>query len=241
LGATSGHKGELELEGTYVRSRKQSVFGYLKNVAVVNPHARITLVEPDGNTELFDRATETAPRKAYAIQPHPAGIELGELIRLLRYTERKRLGVFLRETFSSIGPITAQEICKLANLGVERTPQKLTHEEAKKLLSAFKQIKVKSPPVDCLSPIGEGLIKTGLEKEFKLDFVATGVRPVSVFAGNPFLVEVGLGYGGELDKEGRADILRFANRVPLIYQQGACAITHAAENVLWKNYSLTQP
>jgi DNA topoisomerase-6 subunit B len=236
-----GTRVELELEGSYVRSRRQSVLGYLKNVAIVNPHARITLVEPDGNIELFERATEIAPRKAYEIQPHPAGIELGELIRLLRYTKRKRLGVFLRETFSSIGLITAQEICNLAKLGIERSPQSLTHEEAKRLLWTFKQIKVKSPPVDCLSPIGEGLIKTGLEKEFKLDFVATAVRPVSVFSGNPFLVEVGLGYGGELEKEGRADMLRFANRVPLIYQQGACAITHAAESVPWKIYSLAQP
>jgi DNA topoisomerase-6 subunit B len=106
---------------------------------------------------------------------------------------------------------------------------------------AFKQIKVKSPPVDCLSPIGEDLIKAGLEKEFRLDFIATTVRPVSVYSGNPFLVEVGLGYGGELAKESRLEILRFANRVPLVYQQGACAITHAVESVAWKNYSLGQP
>ncbi|MCJ7444282.1 MAG: DNA topoisomerase VI subunit B [Methanotrichaceae archaeon] len=233
-----GTRIELEMGGSYVRSRRQSVFGYLKNVAIVNPHTRITLVEPDGNTELFERATETLPKKAYAIQPHPSGIELGELIRLLRYTERKKLGVFLKETFSSIGSIATQEICKLADLEPDRSPQSINHEEAKRILAAFKNIKVKSPPIDCLSPIGEDLIKASLEKEFKLDFVATATRPVSVFSGNPFLVEVGLGYGGELDKEGRIDIIRFANRVPLIYQQGACAITHAAESIPWKNYSL---
>ena len=114
-------------------------------------------------------------------------------------------------------------------------------KQAKRLLAAFKQIKVKSPPVDCLSPIGEELIKAGLEKEYRLDFIATTVRPVSVYSGNPFLVEVGLGYGGELEKESRVEILRFANRVPLVYQQGACAITHAVESVSWKNYSLGQP
>ncbi|MDD1753759.1 MAG: DNA topoisomerase VI subunit B, partial [Methanotrichaceae archaeon] len=106
-----GTKVELDLEGTYVRSRRQSVYGSLKNVAVVNPHARITLIEPDGNIEVFERATETLPKRAYAIQPHPTGIELGELIKLLRYTERKKLRVFLRETFSSIGSITAHELC----------------------------------------------------------------------------------------------------------------------------------
>ncbi|MDD1757293.1 MAG: DNA topoisomerase VI subunit B, partial [Methanotrichaceae archaeon] len=236
-----GTKVELDLEGTYVRSRRQSVYGSLKNVAVVNPHARITLIEPDGNIEVFERATETLPKRAYAIQPHPAGIELGELIKLLRYTERKKLRVFLRETFSSIGSITAHELCDLSNIDPERSPQSLNHEEAKRLLEAFKQIRVKSPPIDCLSPIGEDLIRAGLEKEYRLDFIATTTRPVSVCSGNPFLIEVGLGYGGELDKEGRIEILRFANRVPLVYQQGACAITHAVEVIPWKNYSLGQP
>jgi len=120
-------------------------------------------------------------------------------------------------------------------------PASLDHEQAKRLHGAFKAIKVKSPPVDCLSPIGEDLIKAGLEKEYRLDYIATTVRPVSVYSGNPFLVEVGLGYGGELEREGRVEILRFANRVPLVYQQGACAITHAVEGVSWKNYSLGQP
>ncbi|VVB69695.1 Type 2 DNA topoisomerase 6 subunit B [uncultured archaeon] len=236
-----GTRVELEMEGTYVRSRRQSVFGSLKSAAIVNPHARITLVEPEGNVEVFERATEALPKKAYAIQPHPAGIELGELIKLLRYTDKKKLRVFLKETFSSIGSISAQDLCLRAGLDPERHPSSLDHEEAKKLLAAFKQIKVKSPPVDCLSPIGEDLIKAGLEKEFRLDFIATTVRPVCVYSGNPFLVEVGLGFGGELERESRVEILRFANRVPLVYQQGACAITHAVESVSWKNYSLSQP
>lgn len=236
-----GTRVELEMEGSYVRSRRQSVYGLLKSTAIVNPHARLTLVEPEGNVEVFERATESLPKKAYAISPHPAGIELGELIKLLRYTDKKKLRVFLRETFSSIGAISAQELCSIAELDPDVPPAELDHEAAKRLHSAFKQIKVKSPPVDCLSPIGEELIKAGLEKEYRLDFIATTVRPVSVYSGNPFLVEVGLGYGGELEKESRIEILRFANRVPLVYQQGACAMTHAVESVSWKNYSLGQP
>ena len=236
-----GTRIELEMEGSYVRSRRQSVYGSLKSTAIVNPHARLTLVEPEGNMEVFERATESLPKKAYAISPHPAGIELGELIKRLRYTDKKKLRVFLKETFSSIGAISAQELCSLAGLDPDVPPVDLDHEAAKKLHAAFKQIKVKSPPVDCLSPIGEELIKAGLEKEYRLDFIATTVRPVSVYSGNPFLVEVGLGYGGELEKESRIELLRFANRVPLVYQQGACAMTHAVESVSWKNYSLSQP
>jgi len=236
-----GTRIEMEMEGTYVRSRRQSIYSYLKNVAIVNPHARITLVEPDGNIEIFERATQSLPEQAYEIKPHPAGIELGEMIKMLRYSERKKLGTFLKESFTSIGTITAQEVCQKAGLDPEMAPQGLNHDDAKRLLNAFKNIRVKAPPTDCLSPIGERLIRAGLEKEFKVDFIATATRPVAVYSGNPFQVEVGLAYGGELNKEGPIEILRFANRVPLIYQQGACAITHALENVSWKNYSLQQP
>jgi DNA topoisomerase-6 subunit B len=35
--------------------------------------------------------------------------------------------------------------------------------------------------------------------------------------------------------------MRFANRVPLLYQPGACAITKAVTGVNWKSYGLSQP
>ncbi len=236
-----GTRVELEIEGSYVRGRRQSVYSYLKNVAIVNPHARITLVEPDGSVERFERATERLPKKAFEIKPHPAGIELGELTKMLRYTERRKLSSFLRESFSSIGNISTQEICSISGLDPSMDPRSLDYEQAKSLFNALKSIKIKSPPVDCLSPIGEDLIRSGLAKEYRGDFIATVSRPVAVYAGNPFLVEAGIVYGGELQRDERLEILRFANRVPLIYQQGACAITHAIERISWRNYGLEQP
>jgi len=236
-----GTRVEMELEGSYVRSRRQSIYSYLKNVAIVNPHARITLKEPDGNVETFERATEKLPKPAYEIQPHPRGLELGGLIKMLRYTEKRKLSSFLKGTFSSIGTITAQELCDLAELDSNRPPSELTYREAQRLIEAFRKVRLKSPPTDCLSPIGEELIRMGLDKEYRVDFVATSTRSVSVYSGNPFLVEVGLAYGGELKSDGKVGVLRFANRVPLLYQQGGCGITHAIENVSWRTYSLSQP
>ncbi|HOK58415.1 MAG TPA: DNA topoisomerase VI subunit B [Methanothrix sp.] len=236
-----GTRVELDIEGSYVRGRRQSVYSYLKNVAIVNPHARITFVEPDGSTEKFERATELLPKRAYEIKPHPSGIELGELTKMLRYTERRKLSSFLKESFSSIGNIAAQEIIQNSGLDPSMDPRSLDYDQSKRLFEALRRIKLKSPPVDCLSPIGEDLIRSGLAKEYRVDFIATVSRPVSVYSGNPFVVEAGMGFGGELDRNGRVEILRFANRVPLIYQQGACAITHAIEGVSWKGYGLDQP
>ncbi len=235
-----GTRIELELEASYVKGRRQSVYEYLKDTAIVNPHARITLIEPDNNKIVFERATDKLPVQAQEILPHPHGIELGTLMKMLRYTDREKLAPFLRYSFSRIGLHTAEEICKKAGLDAEKDPREITLEEAKRLHEAFGKVKISTPPTDCLSPITEELVRKGIAKEHTVDFIETTTRPASVHNGNPFIVEAGIAYGGNLPKEEKVEILRFANRVPLLYQQGACAVTHAIENINWKNYSLEQ-
>jgi DNA topoisomerase-6 subunit B len=120
----------------------------------------------------------------------------------------------------------------------------LTLEGAGAILEAIKKVKIMSPETDCLSPIGETLIRKGLKNVLgglKADFYAPPItREPKVYGGNPFIVEVGIVYGGGLNREDPVQILRFANRVPLMYQQGACAITQAVEAVDWRRYGLEQ-
>ncbi|RXA19444.1 DNA topoisomerase VI subunit B [Methanosarcina sp. MSH10X1] len=232
---------ELEMKAAYVKGRRQSIYEYLKATAIVNPHARITLIEPDGNEEVFERATDKMPEPAEEILPHPEGIELGTLMKMLHYTERQKLAPFLRYSFCKIGLLTAEEICKAAGLDPEIDPKTLGRHEARKLIEAFEKVKIMAPPTDCLSPIGEELIYRGLEKETNVDFIATSTRKPAVYSGNPFVVEVGFAYGGNLSKEDKISIMRFANRVPLLYQQGGCVTTHAVEDIKWKQYGLNQP
>lgn len=232
---------ELEMRAAYVKGRRQSIYEYLKATAIVNPHARITLIDPDGNEEVFERATDKMPEPAEEILPHPEGIELGTLMKMLHYTERQKLAPFLRYSFCKIGLLTAEEICKAAGLDPEIDPHALGRHEARKLIEAFEKVKIMAPPTDCLSPIGEDLIYRGLEKETTVDFIATSTRKPAVYSGNPFVVEVGMAYGGNLPKEEKISIMRFANRVPLLYQQGGCVTTHAVEDIKWKHYGLNQP
>jgi DNA topoisomerase-6 subunit B len=236
-----GTRIELEMEASYIKGRRQSVYEYLKDTAIVNPHARITLIEPDNNQIIFERATDKQPVQAVEILPHPHGIELGTLMKMLRYSETDKLDDFLRESFSRIGAQTAKEICNKAGIDTETNPKAITLDEAKRLHEAFKKVKILAPSTDCLSPITEELIRKGVGKEHTVDFIETTTRPAGVHSGHPFQVEAGIAYGGNLSKEEKVEILRFANRVPLLYQQGACAITHAIENINWRNYSLDQP
>ncbi len=234
---------QVNLKGKYIGG-KQSVFEYLRGTAIVNPHAKITFVPPDGTPVVFERATDKVPAPTKAVMPHPEGVELGELLSMAKYTESLRVTSFLNSEFSRISNRVAKEICDLAGIPPEQNPKRLTLEQAAGILDAIKKVRIMAPETDCLSPIGETLIRKGLKNvlgDVKADFYAPPItREPRVFAGNPFIVEVGIVYGGLLSKEESVQILRFANRVPLMYQQGACAITQAIENVDWRRYGLEQ-
>ncbi|HWG90419.1 MAG TPA: DNA topoisomerase VI subunit B [Candidatus Thermoplasmatota archaeon] len=244
-----GTRVAISMSAKYQRGA-QSVFEYLRGTAIVNPHARITFKEPDGTITLFERATDQVPPPTKEIKPHPEGIELGILMKMAKNTETKKVTAFLTNEFSSVGLRTAQQIAEEAAkiLGLKRPgdfedfePAKIEVAEAKALMEAFKRVKIQAPPTDCLSPIGEVLVKKGLKKELPdTEFIATVTRPPNVYAGRPFQVEVGIAYGGGLPKDEQVRVIRFANRVPLLYQKGACVSTQSIEGVDWRRYELEQ-
>ena len=233
------HGTRIQIEFRSTLAARKRLIEYLKYTSVVNPHARLRL-ELDDETLVFDRVSDEVIPCAQAIKPHPHGIEIGQLRRMLA-PGSGRLEDFLSATFSRVGAKTAREICVRAGLPPDRDAGTLSPEEQKRLISAMQEVKIPAPPVtQCLSPIGEDLITRSLEKEFQMDFVRARTRPGSVFSGHPFIIEAAIGYGGKLPAEGNAQIMRFANRVPLMYQQGACAITQAIAGITWKNYAVSQ-
>ena len=234
---------ELVLKARYLRGR-QSPLEYLRGTAIVNPHARIVLVEPDGSRTTFERATSDLPPLAKETLPHPYGLELGELGYLLKGTKRPTLGDFLAKELQGVSARAAKDVLAAAGLGAGAKPSSVTGEPQERLLAALHSVPLVTPSGDCLSPIGAMLIKRGLRNvlgDLKPEFFAPPVsRPPKVHGGFPFMVEVGLVYGGGLPADQPMQILRFANRVPLLFQQGACAITNAIGAVDWRRYGLDQ-
>jgi DNA topoisomerase-6 subunit B len=114
-------------------------------------------------------------------------------------------------------------------------------DTASELLEAMRETDIIAPPTGCLSPITADLVEAGLRKGYDADFYAATTRDASVHGGDPFIVEAGIAYGGDLPDDGTADVLRFANRVPLVYQRGACATTGVVKSINWRNYGLDQP
>ncbi|MFP3908570.1 MAG: DNA topoisomerase VI subunit B [Archaeoglobaceae archaeon] len=234
-----GTRVELTVAGSYIKERKQSVLEYLKETSVVNPHAKITFIDPDGDIHEFNRVSEELPQPTEEISPHPHGIELGTLRMMLQQTDARDLKSFLKNEFVKVGDKTAHDVIDKAGLDRKASPRNLSREDISKLLNSFKNTEFLPPPTHCLSPIGEDFITKSLMAEFRGEWVQAVTRKPKVFSGHPFLVEAGLIYGGEIGSE-KMRLLRHANKIPLLYQQGGCAITKAVESVSWRNYGLHQ-
>ena len=235
----SGTKIELEVAGNYVRERKQSVYEYLRETSVINPHAKITFVEPDGTIHEFGRVSDEIPPSPKSIKPHPHGIELGTLMNMLKTTRATTLKKFLKDEFVRVGEKIAEDVISKSGFRGDEDPKSMGREEAARLLDAFRSTEFLPPPTDCLSPIGERMISRSLMAQYSPEFVYAVTRKPKVYSGHPFLIEVGLAYGGEIKSE-KVVLLRYANKIPLLYQQGGCALTKAVESVNWKNYGLVQ-
>ena len=244
---------ETRMKAKYQRG-KQSVHQYLKMTSIVNPHASIDFIAYDEEGAILDQAswprvTDELPRPVKDIKPHPHGLEIGTLQRLLRDSKppsegggaRTPLRYFLRNTFSAMSNTRCEEVISKAGLLATRKPASLKPDEVVSLLGAFGKVRLPSPPTDCLSPIEDLLIKKGLSKAIDSRFVSTVTREPKVSNGNPFQIEVGLIFGGDLPGDQPIQVLRFANRVPLMYQQGGCLLTKALESVDWKRYGLDHP
>ena len=234
-----GTRVSIELEAKYVKGR-QSVEEYLKQTAIANPHASITYFSPENQKIDFPRATKDLPIEPKAIKPHPYGVELGMLMNMLKETKARNLQAFLKQEFSRVSPRIAKEICQKAGLFENSRPSRIATQEVDKLYKAINETKIMAPPTNCLAPIGEELMLKGLKKEVNAEFYAAATRPPAVYRGNPFIVEAAIAYGGELPAEELVRVIRFANRVPLLYQQSACAVYKSILENNWRNYSISQ-
>jgi DNA topoisomerase VI subunit B len=252
--AASGTRVEMEIEARYQKGR-QSVDEYLAQTAITNPHARIRYLPPDGQEIIFERSVTEAVEVPRAVKPHPYGVELGVLMKMAKDTVVTTLAAFLCHEFSRVSLRISQQILDKAQLKSRTNPHTITNVEVEKLHKAINATKIMAPSTSCIVPIGQEALLKGLQQVVKADFYTSCTRPPAVYRGNPFQIEVALAYGGngfkadpdeeEKKKTDNAEpelmrVLRFANRVPLLYQQSACAIFKSIMQTNWRLYGLSQ-
>jgi DNA topoisomerase-6 subunit B len=289
-----GTRVELEIVANWQQGQR-FVNRYVEHTALANPHATLHYLRPKQERLTFPRATGELPKEALEIRPHPHGVELGALMLMAAESKSHDVKGFLQTAFSRVSPAVADEVLRRAAFKGRVRPRTLAEDRAvaEKLHRALAETKIMAPPTNCLSPIGDELMKRGLisflnvietegsEDESQLDldqagkkrssarekaaraeapvvpdapqeegvekikghnyFIATVTRPPRVYRGNPFQVEVGLAYGGSWPADKPVELFRFANRVPLLFQRGACGVTEAVVKTDWRNYLLSQP
>jgi DNA topoisomerase VI subunit B len=309
-----GTRVELEIVANWQQGQR-FVNRYVEHTALANPHATIHYTRPVGaaqrtgadrpgnETLTFPRATNELPKEALEIKPHPHGVELGALMLMARESKSHDVRGFLQTSFSRVSPSAAAEILAKVPWGKKAVKPRVlggSRAMAEELHKAIAASKLMSPPTNCLSPIGDELMKKGLvsflnviesegeggDENTQLDldsaamkparktakpkakaepaaeqpsvpdappeegvekikghnyFIATVTRSPKVYRGNPFQVEVGLAYGGSWPPDKTIELFRFANRVPLLFQRGACGITEGIVRTDWRNYLLSQP
>ncbi len=291
-----GTRVELEIVANWQQGQR-FVNRYVEHTALANPHATIHYRRPKQEPLTFPRATEELPKEAVEIRPHPHGVELGALMLMAAESKSHDVKGFLGSSFSRVSPAVADEILKKVPWKRKVRPRDVAEDRAlaEQLHKAIGETRIMAPPTNCLSPIGDELMRKGLvsflnviesegpeedgdgqldldqakkkkasrkEREAKAAapevpdappeegvekikghnyFIATVTRPPKVYRGNPFQVEVGLAYGGSWPADKTIELFRFANRVPLLFQRGACGVTEAIVKTDWRNYLLSQP
>ncbi|EZQ06780.1 MULTISPECIES: DNA topoisomerase VI subunit B [Acidianus] len=231
----------LYLVGDWQRS-KQRIYEYVKRTYIVAPYAEFFFKDPEGNVIYYPRLTNKIPKPPVEVKPHPYGVDI-ELLKNIIAKQRDNYTVkdFLIKEFQGVGEITALKVLEMANLKPERKIQSLKDDELSRLTEAMKKFEGFRPPSpDSLSVIGSDLIELSLKNVFAPEFVNAITRKPKAYQGHPFIVEVGLAYGGNIQPGEEPLVLRYANKIPLIYDEKSDVIWKVVEEIDWKRYGVEE-
>lgn len=229
---------EFSLEGDWPRARKQ-IIEYIRETALITPYATIMFIDPDGVLYYFTSSIKILPPPPTEVQPHPVGVDVERVTRIISETKTTDMATFLRSHFHRVGQKTAQKFLKAVDIPESTDPKSLNTAQIVKLVRKMKTFGEFLPPdAKCLSPLGVDLLKTGIEKELKPDFVAVVQRPPSSYGGHPFIVEVGMAYGGEVPRKENIVLYRFANRIPLLYDEYKDVSAKVIRAIPWTRYKI---
>lgn len=239
-----GTKIEFEVKDVLYQRSRYGPYNYLRMTAMANPHVQIRFLEPDGSFTIFERATDEIPERPEPITPHPAGIRADDLLTLAKETRSRSIGTFLVNELSRFSRGKLKELEELVDIDLDESPSELNWTKAERIVSAFKKMDFIAPPTKGLRPIGEEKIERGLNQILEPEFAFATTRSPKVYRGGiPFVIETAIGYGGNAgttsSSEGKGlELLRFANRAPLIFNQGGCAVRAAIRDVDWRRYNV---
>jgi len=234
---------QAKFKGVLYRDSDQGPLEYLRRTAIANPHAQISFRDPLGQKVVFKRTFHKIPELPTEIKPHPKGMTVDDILTFSKNTKGRTVSSFLTNDLDRMGAKGIEEVKKKVHFDMSKDPKSLTWEEAEEIVKAFKEIDFIAPTTDALRPIGEEQIKNSLQNIVHPEFLTVMTRKPTVYAGGfPFQVEIAIAFGGQagrkVGEETHMEIMRFANRVPLLFDTGNCALTKAVQTVDWTRYAI---
>ena len=233
---------KLTLEGSWQLAKKR-ILEYIRRTALITPYASIRLKAPDEEL-VFRRVTRELPQPPSAGLYHPKGVDielLKEMIRSLNSTDMTLLE-FLAKNFEGVGEKSAEEFLKWAGFSPDTKIRELKVEHLEQLATKMKEYDGwRRPRPYTLSPLGARLLEEGVRRILSPEFVKAVTRPPSSYGGHPFIVEVAIAYGGEIPPVEAPVLLRFANRMPLLYDEGADVSRRVVDSIDWSVYRVKFP
>ncbi|MBS7246734.1 MAG: DNA topoisomerase VI subunit B [Candidatus Jordarchaeales archaeon] len=229
---------EFYIEGDWIRARRY-ILEYVKQTALITPYATITFIDPDGVLYFFPRSVEKMPPPPTEVLPHPRGVDVEQVRRIISETKTRDMVSFLRTHFHRVGKKTAEKFLDEIGISRDKDPRELKPDEIVTLVRKMKTYKEFLPPdAKCLSPLGEELLEAGIRKELNPDFVKVVQRPPSSYGGHPFIVEVGIAYGGGVPRSEEIILYRFANKIPLLFDEYKDVSAKVIRSIKWSRYRI---
>ncbi|WP_124216902.1 DNA topoisomerase VI subunit B [Candidatus Mancarchaeum acidiphilum] len=238
----------LKVEGVFGEIKYErgdrGVYEYLKRTALVNPHCQIAFIDPESEKYIFTRSINAIPKKPKEVKPHPLGLSINDIIEFSQVSQEKKISTFLQNSFTRVSPKKIEELRKVCNIDFDKPPSEINWDDAEMLINAFKKIDWIAPDASSLSILGKSQIKTTVLNILNPEYISVTERKPKVFYGGiPFIIESAIAIGGNAgkkteDNDYTSNIMRFANKVPLLFDAGSCAITEAVKKVSWKRYDI---
>jgi len=238
-----GTRVSVVIEGDWPRARHR-IHEYIRRTAIAAPYANITFIDPDGNITVYRRTIDKLPKQPREVKPHPQGVDIELLKQLIRKSRANTLLEFLIDAFQGVGRKTAETFLEWAGFDKNLDPHKLDDRKLEKLARKLREYQRFRPPsADALSPFGPEIIEAGLRTILKPEFVAAVTRRPRAYEGHSFIVEVGIAYGGQIPPSSEPILLRYANKIPLLYDEKSDVAWKVVDpkNFDWRNYLVVFP
>ncbi|MFP5520555.1 MAG: DNA topoisomerase VI subunit B [Bdellovibrionia bacterium] len=240
-----GTRVEFAMDGRIQLNGDGGLLTYIEGSILVNPHLTIRYKLADNDWVKTERVTNVTPDVPDATLPHPHTFKLGEFITHATLFGKTTLSKFLKTGFSRISDASINDFVKsgLPKNLLEKPVSSISEEDFKKVFTAVQNTELMAPSTRSVLTVGEESLSKSIQRLGEIDFFAVVTRKPRICDFKPVVVEVALARFKDRNQESDSPVtlLRFANRVPLQFDKGGCAITWAIQSVNWKAYGLSQP